>query len=445
MLSNSDWLIITNIHILLWIFFYRFKRKKVDPLDSFYLSSGLYWLIFVYAPYIWMSRGQTSYQGVEVMRYMPEAMLVFNVGYFVFAYASIAKRRFVDRTLKYEQEEYVEFILNPYMKKCILRYGWTLFGIGMCLSLFYYSITGRGLIYMLTLGQGEEYTIGSSGLGIYFLAQFIRLAIPGLILIILFQEKLRIVKYIMIYVICAVCVSSGSRNLAICVVLAIAVINYIKKGKKPKLWTVLLAVILMFLFVGFVGIFRGDMKTGGDIDLSLINLDSLNDAFMFNVEIFYPFFTLIGYVPNRVSLHRGLGILNIAIQFIPRAIWPSKPATLGKTSFESMYGDSMGGAAYPNIGEFYYELGLAGIIFFMFIFGRKMRKSYDKTMRSKNPITWATYAIQFGYIMQFICRGHFASWALDMFFMFVPLSVLQIILYKKYTKVTKIKRKLMVD
>ena len=156
-------------------------------------------------------------------------------------------------------------------------------------------------------------------------------------------------------------------------------------------------------------------------------------AFMYNVEIFFPFFNLVKYTfSGQISCHYGLGILNIPIQFIPRALWPSKPATLGLTAFQAMYGSSFGGAAYPNIGEFFYELGLVGVVVFMFIFGKKMKTLYTNAVNYRNPSTMIQYSIAYGYLMQFICRGHFASWALDFLFMFMPIVIIRRIMYKRF-------------
>lgn len=176
------------------------------------------------------------------------------------------------------------------------------------------------------------------------------------------------------------------------------------------------------------------MKASAGMDFSQVNSDALFDAFMYNAEIFYPFYNLVEYIPKYANYHYGLGILNIVVQFIPRALWPGKPTMLGKTAFEAMYGDSMGGAAYPNIGEFYYEFGIVGVIVFMFAYGRIMQGVYYKAMQKKDKLSQLMFAINFGYIIQFVCRGHFASWAIDYVFMLGPIVLLKYLLRKKYNE-----------
>lgn len=437
MFSNTEWLIVTTIHILIWVVIYRIRQGYTDILDSFYFVSGLYFLIFVYAPAVWISRGQTSYQGVEVMSYMPVGMLVFNIGYIIYALASLSNKKVVferyNRMEKYTDINFCEYIFSESASYKITKIAWSVFGVSISLALLYFARTGRSPLYMLTLGQGTEISIGGEALGMYFLAQFSRSAIPAIVLLFTFQKKHRVLVYIAAYVLIAMCVTSGSRNLALCVVLSIIVMAYLKNDKRPNLFVALGAVMLMFVFVGFVGTFRQTMRTGGSIDLSLLSFDGMLDAFMFNVEIFFPFFNIVGYTfEGKISCHHGLGILNIPIQFIPRAMWSSKPATLGLTAFQAMYGSSFGGSAYPNIGEFFYELGIFGVIFFMYLFGKKMKRLYNDAMNSSNPFLMARYSIAFGYVMQFVCRGHFASWALDFAFMFIPLMMIEKYLHRLF-------------
>lgn len=434
MISSNIYLNFTTVHIVLWMLVYRLLHKKTDLLSPFYMVSGLYWLIFVFAPNVWIARGQTAYQGVEVMEYLPKATIIFNIGYFVYSVASVSARESSRKQKKYDSAEYAAFCERPDVNRLIVRYAWFLFGCSLLLTLLYYQLTGRSPLYMLTLGQGAS-GAASSGYGFYFLGQFIRSAIPGLMLLIAFSKKKRILIYAMIYVMISVCISTGSRNLVINVVLAIVAYFYVSRNKRPSVTIVLVAVAGLYLFVGFVGIFRMTIKSGGAINLSAMDTESMFRAFMYNVEIFFPFYTLVGYIPDKMTFHYGLGILNILIQFIPRAIWSGKPATIGKTAFEAMYGSSMGGAAYPNIAEFYYELGMLGTCVCMFLSGMLLQRLYNDMCVNKSQISNICFCIMFGYLMQFVCRGHFTSWAIDGVLMFVPLMLLNHILKRKYREV----------
>ena len=428
----------TAIHILSWLIIYRAVKGKIDPLDPYYFSTGLYMLIFVYGPWVWINRGQTSYQGISVMEYLPVASFVFNICFAVFSMFSIAKTpkwRLKKRLCfkEYSNNSFQEFLEDEITGGFIVRYGLIVFVGSLSLALLYYRMIGRSLIFMLTLGQGADPMAGRSGVGIYFLGQFTRSAISGLLLLFAYAKRNRFLIYIGAYLLGAVCISSGSRNLAICVVLSIVVYHYLQNHKRPKLTTILLGIVILYLFVGFIGIFRRIIKSGGDIQLELITSEAMFGAFMYNIEIFFPFYTLVGYVNRGImKIHWGLGLLNIPIQFIPHAIWKSKPANLGLSGFEAMYGNSMGGAAYPNIGEFYYEFGIIGAIIGMAVFAIISQKMFSYAKITRNKLSMIEYSIFFGYVMQFICRGHFPSWAIDIVLMFGPLWILKWLLGRRY-------------
>lgn len=398
-------------------------RCKFDPFDPFILISGLYFLIFVWAPSVWISRGQTGYQGVEVMAYLPKGNAVFLLGYISFSIGSYISRRKWSY-LKYQYDENENYI--SYDTSKIAIFGWIVFGLSIILGLLYYRLQGKSFLYMLTLGQRDsELSASSVSSSFLFLSCFIRSAIPGLLIILEYSGCKRIIKIICAIITILITVTTGSRNLTIATVLSIVVFSYLKKKKRPKIISLVSAFVLLYLFVGFVGIFRGDMLNGGVIQLSEVSSDSLMNAFMYNVEIFFPFYNLVEAIPKYSPFDYGLGILNVPIQFIPHFLWPNKPASLGTSSLSAIYGSSFGGAAYPNIGTFYYEFGLLGVVVCMYLFGYLIKKKYYLGISTDERFRLMQYAITFGYLFQFVCRSSISSWAIDIVFMFGPIWILK--------------------
>lgn len=433
------YLIATLVHIIIWCVVYRLHIGYTDVFDPFYLISALYIMIFVFGPWVWISEGQTSYQGIEVMAYLPKGTFVFNIGYFFYGIGSYSRRNtkftWGNRSLNSKMNNEIDKIdyENGQIRGYIVRYATIVFAISMMLSLLYYKLIGRSLLSLLTFGNMGETLEGREATGLYFLKCFFRSAIPSAIMMVSFS-RIKVVPWLCAILLSVICISTGSRNLAITVMLSIFIYQYILKKKRPKIFTLVLLIIGFYMLIGIVGIFRGAMKASAGMDFSQVNSDALFDAFMYNAEIFYPFYNLVEYIPKYSGYHYGLGILNIVVQFIPRALWPGKPTMLGETAFEAMYGDSMGGAAYPNIGEFYYEFGIVGVIAFMFAYGRIMQGVYYKAMQKEDKLSQLMFAINFGYIIQFVCRGHFASWAIDYVFMLGPVVLLQYFLRKRYSK-----------
>ncbi len=429
------YLVLTSLHIVTWCVFYALFQRKVDAFDPFYLISALYIMIFVFGPWVWIDRGQTTYQGVQVMAYLPQATKVFNIGYACFAVGSISRHymrvTFGGRGLSNRQKTQIDIdYTDEETRRYIVKYAVLVYIGSMALSLLYYQLIGRSILSLLSLGQMGETTEGRAGEGIYFLKTFFRSAIPGAILLLSFSKK-KFVPWICTIVLSIMCISTGSRNLAITVMLSVFIYHYMRRKKRPSIVTLSVLIVGFYVLIGVIGIFRSEIKGSQEIDFSQVDSEGMFEAFMFNAEIFYPFYNLVEFIPQNAPYHYGLGILNIVVQFVPRILWPGKPTMLGETAFEVMYGDSMGGAAYPNIGEFYYEFGLAGVIVMMFLYGRIMTGVYRNALKQEDRLSIIMFAINFGYIIQFVCRGHFASWAIDYVFMLGPVVLLQWLLRNK--------------
>ncbi len=427
------YLFLTLLHILFSCWIYMGWNKKLDLFDPFYLISALYIMIFVYAPWIWMINAKTEYQGVEVMSQLPNATLVFNLGYLCYVIGAISvnkKTKFIkNQKINYKKINFNDEDIRIY----IVKFATIVFVISLIFSFLYYYLIGRSILSLLSLGQLGITQRKRTGTGLYFLICFFRSAIPASVLLVAYSKKKK-ASWICALILADICISTGSRNLAITVMLSFFVFYYIRNNKRPNYVIVLSLIIFFYVFIGFIGIFRATIKASQNINLSAVNSDALFDAFMYNAEIFYPFYNVIGYIPKYAPYHYGLGIVNIFVQFIPRIIWPGKPTMLGNTAFEVMYGNSMGGAAYPNIGEYYYEFGILGVIIFMYFTGYIMKQVYNNALIEKDELKLILFSIHFGYIVQFICRGHFASWAIDYIFMLGPIFLLRHILIKKFVK-----------
>jgi oligosaccharide repeat unit polymerase len=357
------------------------------------------------------------------MKYLPKGNAMFLIGYISYVIGSFYGRMSKQKFIKYSNLENKE---TQAPEKKITMYALIVFGISIIFGLLYYKMQGKSLLYMLTLGQMEaEGVTNNSSAGFLFLSCFIRSAIPSLLMLLAFSKIKKVWLVIASLMTVLITVTTGSRNLTIATVIAIFVYLYLEKLKRPRWIALVGSIIVLYLFVGFVGVFRGDMLNGGSISLSKINRESLLDAFMYNVEIFFPFYNLVERIPKYSPYHYGLGFLNVIIQFIPHAIWPNKPAMLGVSSLTAIYGNSFGGAAYPNIGSFYYEFGVLGVIIFMYAFGYVGQKLYWKGISSKDKFRKIQFAMMFGYLFQFVCRSSISSWAIDIVFMFGPIWVIK--------------------
>ena len=426
----------TNLELLLVFMLtcmalYTLLARRFDILAPFHLTSILYMVVYVFGPMYYVNRERTTVEGVEVMSSLPLATLYFALGYFTYFIGSILGANTKINNLEKNKLFHNENI-DTVQKKKILRIAWIIYLVGIALSMVYYISTGRNPLMMLSFGRygAEDVTLHSTTVA--FFVYFLDLPIVALILLFLYEDK-GAKKWIALVAYLIIATSAGFRYLPLCFLLSIVTAIYLKWGKRPSLPMVGLAIVAVYFFVGIVGLFRNEMKTGAEIDLTEISMDSIGEAFRHNSDIFFPFYSMVGEVRDGLmSLHYGKGVLYAFIYIIPRFLWPGKPTSLGMTAFEAMWGESLGGAAYPANGEFYYEFGLVGMLICMFFVGFFLERKFKRTLRlTNNYIEIIEYAVLYGYLIQFINRGYFTGWVYDILFFMLPVWITKYV-YKDY-------------
>ena len=86
------------------------------------------------------------------------------------------------------------------------------------------------------------------------------------------------------------------------------------------------------------------------------------------------------------------------------------------------------GVAYPNLGEYYVEFGVVGIIVCMFILGlfcRYARNLYVK--RQGLSLSLVLYSLVYGALFQIIIRGYMPQNFTMMLFLLAPVILIAIV------------------
>lgn len=426
----------TNLELLLvfmltCMLLYSLLAKHFDILAPFHLTSILYMVVYVFGPMYYVNRGINTVEGVEVMSNLPLSTLYFVFGYFMYFIGSILGANSKIHNLN-KNELFHNENIDIGQKKKILQIAWIIYLVGIALSMVYYVTTGRNLLMMISFGRygAENVTLHSTPFA--FFVYFLDLPIVALMLLFLYQDK-GFKKWVALVLYLIITISAGFRYLPLCFLLSLLTAIYLKRGKRPSLLLVGFAIFAVFIFVGVVGLLRGNFKDGSSFDLSKINMESISAAFRYNSDIFFPFYCMVGKVRDGLmSLHYGRGVLYVFIYVIPRFLWPGKPTSLGMTAFEAMWGDSLGGAAYPANAEFYYEFGFGGMLLCMFLVGFFLERKFKRTLRlTNNYIEIIEYAVLYGYLIQFVNRGYFAGWVFDILFFMMPLWITKYV-YRNY-------------
>jgi oligosaccharide repeat unit polymerase len=392
----------------------------LDIFEPLYLISLTYLQIFVIAPWIWLIQGRTSWMSFPVMNNLPLASFYFALGYaaFLLGYCIAAKRGLEKPSGVYEPDEHCRHLIVRFSAFLLM-----LALVGGFLSMYN---AGKSPLFVLTLGRVRTDTGGglfSAASGkLLFLTMFINMLIPAFLLLFAFQKKHRWLLVPVFVVIFLINVSDGFRYRIL--ILVFAPLVYLSLAGKRKLNLTRLAILVLaaFMLVTVIGAWRNNIRSG--TQLVSLNKDVLLSAYMPNIEVFFPFYRILSVVPEQYGYLNGRGYLYTFTVMVPRILWPDKPEPLERDILTLAFGETgmKSGPAYPNIGEFYIEFGVAGIMAGMFLFGLFSRwtASLYKSSR-RNSFSLIGYAMLLPYYLQIVCRGHFASIFMEIVFTFGPL------------------------
>lgn len=293
--------------------------------------------------------------------------------------------------------------------------------------------SGQNLKYMLTLklsdsANSNELTRSS----FQFLGVFAYMMVPSFLYILHFGKS-KVFKIIVFYLMVMSFLIRGFRFILVAVIIAPVVMVYLIKRKRPKLSQLVILFIILLLMIGFVGFIRNGIRTGEGIS-SGFNTDEIEKAFFGNFEIFKTYYGIMKHIPKDLSYTYGQQIfLYTLIMFIPRALWPSKPEPVTRsviTTSISAYAN-MAGTAYPYIGEYYHEFGVAGVIAGCFILGILLKKLSVYIFRI-DIHSIILFSSVYPLILQVLIRGYMPSNFYMILFVVLPVFLLKYIDKTKY-------------
>lgn len=419
MMDKKITILLLGVVMIVLVLFYVNKRRKIDIFDPFYWSSAVYFAVMVIAPYSWILSGKNEWHGATVMDNLIIATLFFSISYFSFVIGSISKN---GNRLKQRSAVLIESNNSIENDPRFKIFAWLVFILGVVLSLLYLRYRGRTLLTSLTLGTMGSFKedMTSSG-SFWFLNQGTRVMMVGCMLLFMVPRKNKLITFLAYVFTFMLVLSSGKRNQLMVVVLAPIVLLYLCKRKRPK-WSLVFAFIGVFIVVlGLIGIWRSTFFHGGTLEKQ--SMDSIIESFMVNIEVFFPYYTMISTVPSVFPHQLGLSYLYTFIQFIPRALWSGKPVSAVTNVTIAMFGAYASyGPAYPNFAEMYLDFSLPGMIVGMCIFGIVSSKIYNKGIDLNATVfDKISLAMFLPYLFEYITRGHFPSVATEVLFLWGPM------------------------
>ena len=396
-----------------------------DFFEPITIISILYMMLFVFEPMIdicennlkWFGGNYTSF-GIKGTWIAVAGYLFFFIGYrtkrFSFAPSSHNELRY---KVKKETKEVED---NAYYAK-----GAIVFWIACYfLSVLFLLLSGKSLAFILTGGLTGNGDLLESRKMLGALSMFSYCLVGAWMLYFVYgkNKSLKVITFILTVFIYYI---RGYRFIIIIFALAPIVFMYLYKQKRPRLVTIIGAIIVMIIFVGFVAAARNSVRYGGGISSDMVNWDAALEQVKDNFRIYKTYYALVGYVPQKTNYLHGQQIfLYTALMFVPRIIWKSKPETsAGLYLIRDAISESafLSGTAYPIIGEFYIEFGSVGVVIFMFLYGYLNKSWMNKYGLSYSKFDQIMYSILLLSNFQIVIRGYTPSNFYMVIFFVLPL------------------------
>lgn len=399
----------------------RHMRRPVSLFEPYTMVTLVYVLVYHIAPVFQFSVGNTARYGVDAMPHTVEAVALVIAGHFFFtlAYGFVGRKK--------EEGVPPGIYREPSDKRRLAKIAYIVFAVCYVLAVYYQIGRGFSLTYVMTGGlTGEQSGAVSEG-SLMFLSYF-RYACVGAWAVIFAYGQNRTAKVLTFAMLLAIVFFSGTRAAILVPILVPIVIHYIQKGKAPSLASLGVAAGLLVLLFAVMQVARGGVAAGTGFDIGGSTLDDLFSPFYAEIDDFKVFYSILGVVPERHGfLYGSQMILYSLVLLVPRAIWPGKPAPQVYDIVNATYGNQavLNGVAYPNLGEYYVEFGVVGVIVCMFILGLLCRYARNLYVKRRGlSLSLVFYSLIFGALFQIVIRGYMPQNFTMMLFLLAPVVLI---------------------
>lgn len=420
---------------------YDISNRNAAPLDPFYVVSVIYLFMYAICPMYDIVIGEYTWYGYNLFQNGILATVIAAIGYIAFylVYRNVFKRPRDIRALK--SFDSTNEVLPKY-------YIGTIVGIWLfCFvsNAFYMVSGGNSLSYCLSLGFIGESGGQSSAESLGFVSMF-SYALPAATLLYCQYGKGRLIKTVMVYIMLVLQVSRGFRFIVIQIALMLLIYYRLKNKRYPNMALITSAAIILLGALLLMTMFRNDVRSGAGMDLASVTGTALSKAFddMFweNLRIYKNFYGMVGVIPKYFPFCYGDEIvIGTIVMLVPRVLWPGKPSMYGGEGLVTLIGPNIAsGQAYPGLGEYYYALGVIGVIVMMGIQALLMKYMSACKATSDDPLDWITYAAVVSCNLQLIIRGYMPSNFWLVVFSVIPIFVMRAIFGKKQIDFSGAKR-----
>ena len=418
-LYSNQLLILLFCHLFMCIcLIYIMSRDNFYVFEPIVFVTFMYYMIFVFTPIYDIFEDNVSIFGTNTMSGCIKGTIIFVAGFIALLIGYNSK--IVCRKKGYFVEFQKRTILE-YDKHSLLTYSYVVWGSSIAIYLLYNMMTGRNLLYMLSFGFFSQGLNSTQGYSVDFLSMIIYCSFVPMMNILIY-DKSKLLKILVFLITCIPVATRGFRSVLIIPLMAPFIYRYIKTKKTPKIYVMGIITFIVIFMLGFIENTRGSMRVGTGLNIEgysyLDGMDGILDYF----GSYKTFYGAVMAYPSEHPYTCGQQLLYSIVMYIPRVIWPGKPNSL----IQEVIGNStneiarLSGAAWPNIGEYYTDGGIIGLIFIMFILGwllKHMKKMYENPKAKSSLIA---YSLLLPALIPIIAYGYTAGNLPTIVFMMLP-------------------------
>lgn len=423
--TKAYYTICVQIPIFLLIHLIVNKGTKIDIFSPLLLLTIIHLLLFEITPIICLLNGDILWFDLDLWRgsikgtwYSTIGFLSLYISYFYWSN---------NRNLNNKNKEHINETADYTNKGNLLYINLIIWSFAFLMHIIYLFNTGKGLMYILTLGVSDSSDVQESNSSLLFLGIIAYAMLPSY-LYIFFLSKSRVLKIVLFYLMITTFIMRGFRFIIVAIIISPIIVMFLKKHSRPKLLHILAVLIILLLMIGFVGSTRTELRNGQGVKENInqsMTIESITYTVTDNFSIFKTYYGIIEHIPKDMNYTLGEQIVKYTIiMFVPRAIWSNKPQPIIREILSTSVSPyaSIAGTAYPYIGEYYHEFGLLGIIVFCFFLGQFCKRiNYLKEEKDIHSIV--LFATLYPLLFQILIRGYTPSNFYMILFVILPVYI----------------------
>ena len=414
-------------------------KKGFDIFESLYFISVLYGFLYFITPMYDICVGETLWFGYDLFESGVKATGIAAIGYIAFFAFYAFKFVYKPKQEVQKKEEKAPILISESKRKLIVAVVIAIYALSFAANVFYLVRSGGvSFLYIITLGLLGDGYLNASSAPLGFVSMF-SYCLPAATLLYWEYGKSKTFKWVLFVPVVILQVARGFRFFVIQIAITFFAYVFIRKNQRPKLRHIVVAALAVSVPVLVMTLFRDTMRSGEGMAFNTINFESIRqgfeEAFWDNLRIYKNFYGLVAAVPEKYGFVYGRQmIIGTLVMVIPRIIWPGKISTEAGEELDVLIGGNLKdvGQALPNIGEYYYAIGIFGVILFMAIYGWWMKKIREKLEKTQNDcIQIIMYSILLGINLQLLIRGYTPSNFWYIVFSILPILIVKILLWEK--------------